>query len=241
MIDRLRAIIDRFGEYSKEGRTVDVQVGSRSVSVATVTTLKMAMALVVVSAGTIGAGVGFLGAGSQSVLAVDVAANDVSISTASGNVTGVLVEPNVTVSWNNLDDGVEEVEYRVFVGPSESSLEPTAPTTTGSGSCTGSWCGNRTGSYSVIGFGHDITSDSDFYGPVDTDPAPFDRSDFNASEGQTKTTTVYVKMEVRLIDSSGNVINSANSTLTSFTVSVTNTEGTVSMSGEFNTSVNTPS
>jgi hypothetical protein len=236
MIDRMRSVVNRLG--GNDVGTIDVSLGSRSLRVKAATITKLLVALVVVSAGTFAAGFAFLGVGSQPALAADVTAEDVSISTGSGNVTGVTVGPNVTITWNNVDEPVEEVVYRICVGPSESELEPMRPHKLAS---TYEDFGNRSGSLSYVdGTPPDITDDVDFHGPYDDDPAPFDKSDFNASEGSTTTTTVHVMIEVQVEDADSNVITSSNSTLTSFEVSVTNTEGTVSTSGQIETNVTTP-
>lgn len=225
MMDQLRAIIDRLGRQSTDGKAI----------------AKVLVVAVLVSAGTVVVALGIIGVGSETVLAVDVTASDVSISTSNGNVTGVIVAPNVTFSWDNADAGVHKVTYRIWVGPSSSALEPTQPTALGCDTGGFFTCGIKSGSFDYTGTGSDITSDSDFHGPYDDDPAPYDTRLFNASEGSTVTTVVPIKIETRLHDSDGNVIKSANSTLTSFEVTVTNTEGEISTTGVINTSVRTPS
>lgn len=230
MIDRVRAIIDRLTGRNGDGKTIGLFVGSRSVSVETGTITKVLMALIVASAATVAVGFAFLGFGSQPAFAVGVTADDISISTSDGNVTSVTVAPNLTHSWSNLDTGVQTIRTDIDFSDDGSSW-------TGWGradkACVGDTdfdCGATT-----------ATINQNIFTPIDVagDTPVFSLSDFNASDGETTTTTVYVRFTIELLDDSENVIKQKE-VVKSFDVSVTNKEGTFSVTGVVNTNVTTP-
>lgn len=230
MIDRLRAIIDRIDGRGTETRAIGFFVGSKSLSVRVATIAKVLMAVILVSAVTVVVGFAFLGFGSQPAFAVGVTADDISISTSDGNVTSVTVAPNLTHSWSNLDTGVQTVRTNIDFSDDGSSW-------TGWGradkACVGDIdfdCGATT-----------ATVNQNIFTPIDVagDTPVFSLSDFNASDGETTTTTVYVRFTIELLDDSENVIKQKE-VVKSFDVSVTNKEGTFSVTGVVNTNVTTP-
>ena len=230
MIDRLRAIIGRPGDPGEDSKTIGFFVGSTSLSIQVATIAKVLMAVVVVSATTLVVGLAFLGVGTQPAFAVSVSASDINISTADGNLTSVTITPNMTYSWNNVDSGVYEIKTDVEVS-NDGSTWYTSVTDTYD--CSFFECGAQSTTVN-----NDITT-LDIAGSDFGQTSAFSLSDFNASDGQTKTTTVYVRLTARLLDENGAMIETTQ-VEKSFDVTVTNKEGTLSLSGELNTSATTP-
>jgi hypothetical protein len=233
MIDRLRAIVDQV--LGTESKAIGVFAGSKSFSVRVVTIAKVLMAVVVVSATTVVVGFAFLGFGSGSALAVSVSAADIDISTNDGNVSSVTIEPGLTHSWTGVDSGVHQIQTTVDVSNDGSSWRYA----------------------NVFAKTCDLSSNPDFdcgqtsatvdqsirtisiAGGGDYQTDAFSLSDFNASDGETKTTTVYVRLTVTLYDESSNALEETQ-VVKSFDVTVTNVEGQLSVSGALNSSVSTP-
>jgi len=237
MIDRLRTVIDRLTGGGKESKTIGFFVGSRSVSVETATIAKVLVAAVVVSAGTALASFGFLGFGSQSALAVGVSASDISISTHDGNLSSVTVDPELTYSWSDVDKGVHEVDTTVDVSngaPADDTDWTYVNVFRSSCDTTDAYeCGKTSATFT------DTIRTISIAGGGDYQTDEFSLNEFNASDGNTTTTTVYMRFTVELRDESGNVLEERQY-VTSFDVSVTNREGTLSVTGAVNGNVTTP-
>jgi hypothetical protein len=207
--------------------------------VETATIAKVLMALIVASAVTVVAGVAFLGFGSHTALAADVTADDISITTDDGNVSSVTMEPSLAYSWSAVDQGVHKVGTTIEVSNGQPSNESDwAYVNRFAMSCDVTnaeyECGKTTASF------NDTIRTISIAGGGDYQTDEFSLSDFNASDGNTTTTTVYVRFTVELQDDSGNTIEEKQ-IVNSFDVSVTNEEGTLSVTGAVNASVTTPS
>lgn len=235
MIDRLRAIIDMWGRLGDENKDIGLFAGSRSLSVRVTTIAKVLMAVVLVSATTLVVGFAFLGLGPQSALAVSVSASDINLSTNDGNVSSVTIEPALTHSWSGVDSGVDQIQTRVDVSNDGSSWEyaNVFAKTCDSSSNPDFDCGQTSATVDQSIRTISIAGGGDYQ----TDA--FSLSDFNASDGETETTTVYVRLRVTLYDDSSNALEETE-IVKSFDVTVTNVEGELTVSGTLNSSVSTP-
>jgi hypothetical protein len=236
MRERLREGCERVGGRVGGVRRALDDAGSRSVTLSAevrlATVAKAALAVLVASAG----GLALVGVGTQGALAASVAASDVSIETNDGNVTAVTVDPTLTVGWDALEKPVEQVLLQVKLS--------SAPGDRNDNVLGGSQfldcdveshpdCGETSGNV-TFDFGDeriDILNRSR-YTFVD-ESTLFDASDFAAAEGETRTTTVFVRVTARADFPDGT--SKFFSEDLSFDVAVTNREGTLSIDGALDT------
>lgn len=232
MIGRLKAAFNRLTDRETEVQSLD-DIGNRSVTpqIRPATVMKVVMAVVVIAAGSIAL------IGPQPVLAASITSSDLKVTTSDGNITSVSIAPEYTIAWENLDSGVDQIDIRTKVSNDSSNWETIVALQAGC-SVDRDFCGNKTGSYgSSTSTGLNITDSSEYR--TGSSP-PFDLDDFNASDGESQVTTVYVKVEVWLTDADNNRIKSTSDE-TSFVVNVTNIAGTVSTSHSLDTNLTTPS
>jgi hypothetical protein len=238
MLERLRDGLERAATGAKGVRRALGDAGSRSVTLSVhvrmATVAKVALAVLVVSA----SGLALVGVGSQGALAASVAASDVSIETNDGNVTAVTVDPTLTVSWDALEKPVEQILLQIKI--SDTSDDRNENVLGGSQflDCeieSHPDCGETSGTV-TFDYGDeriDLLNRSQ-YTFVD-ESTLFEASDFAASEGQTKTTTVFVRVTARADFADGS--SKFFSEDLSFDVAVTNREGTLSIDGSLGTGV----
>jgi hypothetical protein len=238
MLERLRDALERATE-GEEGvrRTLD-EAGSRSVTLSVqlrlATVAKAALAVFVVSA----ASLALVGVGSQGALAASVAASDVSIETNDGNVTAVTVDPTLTVSWDALEKPVEQLLLQIKISDRGDDRNDNVLGGSQFLDCeidSHPDCGETSGNV-TFDYGDeriDLLNRSR-YTFVD-ESTLFEASDFAAAEGETETTTVFVRITARADFADGS--SKFFSEDLSFDVSVTNREGTLSIDGSLDTGV----
>lgn len=234
MIDRFRSVISRTGSGGK----IALVVGSRSFSVNVATMAKLLVALAVVSAGVFAAGFALLGFGPQAGLAVDVTADDISITTNDGEISEVGLNPTLAVGWQGFDEPVEQLVVQVKISDSDPAGDENVLGGSQFLNCDveshpdcGETAGNATFDYGDETI--NILNKSRY--TFRNNDTLFNASDFNASDGETETTTVYVEVQVRADKSDGS--SKFYTKRLSFDVSVTNEESTLSAEGTLNTSV----
>lgn len=248
MLQWLKAILSQYRNSNTEGTPIFLGIGSRSLSIQTGTITKLLVAGLVVTVGVVTASFAFVafGPGSASAMSVALTAENVSLTTDDGKVEAVTIDPTMTVAWNGLDEGAQSVvaSYRVSKEPSLRG-PPVGDTTV---DCTAEPtfdCGNTSQGDLTLSISEDTTGIAvDAYDLTNT--REFDASDFSAPEGETVTQTVYVTVEVAVVNTTypyeafrSNYIRSKNVT-TSFDVTVTNREGELIVTGVLNTGIVTP-
>lgn len=236
MIDRLQAALDRLADRGTDVEETLADVGARSVSLQfrLATAAKVAMAALVVTGGTIA----LLGLGTGPAFAASLTASDVSISTNDGNITAVTLNPTLAVSWQGLDEPVEQVLVQVKI--SNSSGDPNGNVLDGSQflDCAVEShpdCGETSGNTTFDYGNEDINILNKSRYTFRNNATLFDAEDFAAADGETETTPVFVTITARadMTDGSSQFYNEQ----LSFNVSVTNEGSTVSAEGSLNTGV----
>jgi hypothetical protein len=238
MLERLRGLVDRGTDGDEAIRDALGGLGSRSVTlsvhVQVATIAKVAAAMIVLSA----ASLVLVGMGTAPALAASVAASDVSIATNDGNVTAVTLDPTVTVSWSGLEKPVEQVLLQIKISDTSGDRNDNVLGGSRFLDCEfdshpdcGETSGNVTFDYGAERI--DILNRSQ-YDFVD-ESTLFDAGDFAAADGETKTTTVFVRLTARADFADGT--SKFFSEDLSFDVSVTNREGTLSVDGSLDTDV----
>ena len=179
--------------------------------------------------------VGLATVAAPGTLAASFTASDVSISTNDGQISAVTVQPDFDASWSNLDAGVHNLGYQIEVSDDGSNWETLAVATIDCSNPNADFsCGATSGSQAVYqgNVQYDLLADGDYQSGT----SPFSASDFSASEGTSETTTVHLRITISVDDDSGNLVEETTVTRT-FEVTVTNTDGTISISGVMGTGV----
>lgn len=168
-------------------------------------------------------------------LAASFTASDVAISTNDGQISSVTVQPDFDASWSNLDTGVDNVGYTIEVSDDGSNWESLVIATVDCSNPNADFsCGVTSGTETIYqgNVQYDLLADGDYQSGT----SPFSASDFSASEGSTETTTVHLRITLSVDDSNGNLVKETTVTRT-FDVTVTNTDGSISISGIMGTGV----
>lgn len=158
----------------------------------------------------------------SAVAASGLDASDVTVSTNDEELNSLTIKPNITVTWEGMEDQVETIATKWYVktnstsetqfGPSPKKINVETPSKDGS-------------------VEHTYSSELHLLGPLSA-------SNFEAtSDGGSKTTDVTLSMNAELRDASSNMIESETDVLgpKTFSVTVTNESSTVSSSGTANT------
>lgn len=196
-------------------------------------------------------GVGIIGGGSllystQPALAAtgsSITADDLSINTNSGSVTEVTITPNLTLDWSDFSSGINGFEVVVKAAPSGASSLNTATDITGisdsakssvdsfsvQGSSTGSSLSDPSGTADITLAGVPLVSNNALTASTDLPT--------NVGDGQSANTTVDYAVTVTATSGSGG--NSASDTSPSpsgsFTVTLDNTSGSTTATGNVTT------
>lgn len=201
------------------------------------TKLKAGLQVLIAAVVVVAAVVALIGIGTQPTIAAGVSADDISVMTADGNISSVTIQPEGWVSWEHVDSGVVEIDVAISVKKSSSSSGAILffrEVKCGSGTFT---CNTTGGNISVsTGAPLELTNDSDYNFGL----APFELSDFNASEGTSQVTTVDVTMEVNMWNHELNEVGGTYKT-TSFDVNVTNLGSSTTADLDLHTNLTTPS
>ena len=160
------------------------------------------------SVGIVGAtaGAGLIGT-SESALAVSFTASSLTITTDSGQVTDVHVQPqNLSYSWNGLDSDPADMTFTIYVdGPGQNGSANTG-TTVANMSSLGSESDSDISSSSTEGYsGSDSYSFTSQYSLIAD--GPWSQTDFNnTNDGTTSTvqSAIEVVVEGTLTTESGN-------------------------------------
>lgn len=179
-----------------------------------------------VRAGAAAAGGGVLVAtlperSSGSVQTAGLSASDVSVSSNDGTLNTLMIDPNLTVSWDGLGTAVSNVQVIITAsGPSNS----------------GTVYSNTTNSSTTAKSGDHTIQPGELNLLSGNDNGVLTSGNFEPeSDGTSKSTDVTVTVEVNLKDSSSNTIASATESVT-FTVTVSDTASSTSLSGSLNPS-----
>lgn len=232
--DTLRVRVAQFAARLNDGVRTLLRTGrSRSPSVEISQLSAVVITAVVVTAVT----VAIVGVGTQSAMAVSATASDITVSSNDGNLTAVTMEPELTVSWSNINSGVTSVSTTIDVSNGGTHWERTNTFPWDCEERSNFDCGET--SYTVDQSIPKICiAGCDDFRP--TGPGGFELSDFNADDGETTQTDVHVRLQVSIYtqDSRG-VVKKTRFTET-FTVTVENLEGEMSASATLNTNAATP-
>lgn len=168
----------------------------------------------------------FMYSSESAVAATGLTTDNVSVSSADGDIATLAITPDITVSWDGQETEVAEIQAtwsvmtsstsETTVGSTPFSITVSSPGTTGSVDHT----------FSEISL-------------LSNNGGALSGSNFDATtDGGSTTTTVTLSMDVTLKDSGSNTITSQTDVLgpQEYDVTVTNTESTVSSSGTANTS-----
>lgn len=160
-------------------------------------------------------------------LAASFTAQDQSITTIDGTVSSVSVAPEMAISWDGLDSDLSYVRVTIAASADGSTWEPVAGE-----NYLPEASEERSGNAVLMFTEANLLKSEDYYSGT----AAFTPSDFHATEGATKETTVYLLIGVSAIDTNGDVIHS-NQQETEFVVTVTNQAITITSEGTANTGV----
>lgn len=242
MLDPVQKVLRSVKRIGDNGAEIYAGIGSYTLSIKLITITKLIVSVMVIGGVTAAAVLAFAGFGSQSALAMSISATDIEINTSDGSVTAVTIEPDLTYSWDGVDD-VQEISTTITISNASREKSDTVyyfvkndnTTICGSSGSDPDWCGNTSATVNKQVEKIDITDPAEYSG----DTAAFSTDDFNASDGQTKTTTVYVTITVQLGDENGKLLEEEYHEM-SFDVTVTNSDGDLTVTGALNTNATTP-
>lgn len=172
-------------------------------------------------------------------LAATFSAADVSVSSSDGTISSVTITPDFDAQWSDLDTGTDNLGYQIEVSDDGSTYESLVVATMDCSNPNADFsCGSTSGSQAIYDgqVTYDLLADGDYQSGT----SPFSASDFSASQGSSKTTTVHLRVTTSLDDSNGNLIKETTVTKT-FDVTVTHTgsQATLTISGVMNTNAST--
>lgn len=168
-------------------------------------------------------------------LAASFTASDVATTTSDGEISAVTLNPDFDASWSGLDAGVHNLGYQIEVSDDGSNWESLVIATM---DCTNPnsdfSCGVTSGTETIYqgNANYDLLDGNDYHSGT----SPFAASDFAASDGSTSTTTVHLRVTISVDDTNGDLIDETTVTQT-FDVIVTNSAGSISLSGSMGTGV----
>jgi hypothetical protein len=180
--------------------------------------------LLKVAGGTVVAGgaaaLGVQYASGPAVAARGLGADDVSVTSADGELQELTIAPEVTVEWENYRD-VRAVSLRFRAdGPQSNGTVI-------------DWTRRTLDSPQSSG---EREFEFDTATMLSQNGGPLDASSFGAEEGETAENDVIVSMDLRLVDADENRVESRTPIAqTTYTVSVTGLESEVTVSGQLNT------
>jgi hypothetical protein len=171
-----------------------------------------------VGGGAVAAGVYYTS--EPAIAASGLTAEDVSVESAEGELQQLTIAPTVTVQWENYS-GVQTVGVRFRAdGPQSNGTVI-------------EWTQQDLDEAQTSG---EIEFDIETTNMLSRNDGPLDGSSFSAEEGEEATNDVTAMMDVRLVDGDGNTLEQQTSIMeVTYTVTVTNLESEISVSGKLNT------
>lgn len=156
----------------------------------------------------------------------DLTASDVDITSNAGQLQTLYVQPDMDYKWNGLDNPPSRIDFFVNARlPNASDGEGGSYEEIGSEGETISSSKYESNSTKTYSFQNQLS----ILGHSNIDDKDFEKN----GDGWTKKTDVEVRVRTQLTDDQGNTFSDANSD--TFTVSLTNEQGSVKGGGQSNT------